>query len=92
MESQFELTRTISQHIKILSKMHENTKRLLTQHKRNTRTILQWPSPFILTEERQRMLTKQQTTQLIPDHIIEKLLQIQTHLNQLNLYLNQLNH
>jgi len=90
MNYETEVILVMSQHITMLSRLHAKSDKLLRQHGKHTKHILQWPSPFVLTEERQVAITTQQITQTAPDHIIDILRQVQSQLQYLLLYIPQL--
>ena len=76
-------------HISFLSSLHQKTTPLLQLHKRYTKLMLQWPSPFQITDARQEHVRKQQIIQNTPDRLVEILLQIQHELQNLQLLLQQ---
>ena len=76
-------------HIAYLGSLHKLTKPLLAMHKRLTKEMLAWPSPFQMTQSRKEQIYKQQRVQATPDTIIEILIQIQEELQHFYVFLQQ---
>ena len=77
----------VIKHISFLGKLHQHMACLTEQHKKHTRTLLQWPTPFMMTQNKQEQIQRQQRIQIIPDRAMNILEQIQRELKQLQSFL-----
>lgn len=75
---------TLETNLRALRTLHVKTAPLLKIHKTLTKQMLQWPTPFVMTEARQELIRKQQLCQSTPDQILTELHSILAELSTLS--------